>query len=165
MTIYCFEIVGMPQHQVVAVSTAFVVLYAHTAVECRADSVAHIDFKVYTLVHAAETAAIAVRRRDIARVRHRETAYVDSHTAGNGHIAIAVNALAVPPFGIDVKFGLLLFFKELFEVFACIFYRYAGISLIGEQIVVAHCMACRKTVFEIILRRYACADTQGRAAE
>ena len=72
MAVDGLKVVGVTQHDIVAVAAALVFCHPHAAVEGGAYGVADVYLQVDAFMHAAETAAIAIGRGDVAGVGHRE---------------------------------------------------------------------------------------------
>ena len=159
VTVDCLKVVGVAEHDIVAVAAALEVGDTDAAVECGADSVADVHLEVNAFVLTAETAAVTVGRCDVAGCRHTEFRYVDFCCLRHGDACVAVHELAVPAFGIYVEFGLFFFVEELFEVFRSIFYRYACVALVGEQLSVLRLMPVGQTV--VLCRGSECEEQCG----
>lgn len=63
---------------------------------------------VYTLMHTTKAATVAVRRGNGAVVGHAVVGDIDDSSLWYVHIGIAVDAVRVPAFFVDIALGLVL---------------------------------------------------------
>ena len=135
VAVYGLQVVGVAEHDIVAVAAALVFGKAHPAVKCGADGVAGVGLEVDALVHAAEALAVSVGRGHVAGVGHVVAGDVNHRALGHGGIFVAIDILAFPALGVYVKLGLLLFGEERLEVFGGIV-KLDGAGLGGDELAV-----------------------------
>ena len=134
VSIDSLQAVRMADDHVISVSFGLIIGETNLAIESGADSIVHFQTDVDTLMHSAEAGAIAIRRCDLAHVRHVITGHVDD--GGIWHIRLLerVNASRIPPLGIDVDLRLIFLDKVDKRRLVDEFDLLLGGSVFGEEI-------------------------------